>query len=102
MSLIAGIACVLACNGETRVFGDVRITEMTTGLWAQIRFPPESAVAKVMRRNPGNQIVRAVLEEQDSTLTYAFQLKAYGLPSIDELLIDAKTGAVLQAEQEDR
>jgi uncharacterized membrane protein YkoI len=99
---VALVAATIACSGggETRVANGVSIGEEKKGLWAQATLSPDSAIAVALRQIPGATITKAELEEENGALIFSFDLQTAGKSGIDELHVDAKTGAILKTEHE--
>ncbi len=71
------------------------------GLLAQARVTPDSARAIARRTVPGATIQSAELENEDHKLIYSFDMKVPGKSGIEEVNIDALTGAIVGREHED-
>ena len=71
------------------------------GLLAQARVTPDSARAIARRAVPGATIQSSELENEDHKLIYSFDMKIPGRSGIEEVNIDALTGAVVGREHED-
>ena len=74
--------------------------EEEPGLLAQATIGPDSARAIARRRIPGGRIVKAEIEREHNTLVYSIILRVEGKEGVDEVLIDAKTGAIVSVEHE--
>lgn len=79
----------------------VRVTEEKPGLRRQARISPDSAQAIARRRVPGGRVTKAELEREHGTLIYSFDLAVPGRRGVEEVHVDARTGAVLGVEHEE-
>ena len=77
------------------------LKQESPGLLAQARITPDSARAIARRAVPGATIQSAELENEDHKLIYSFDMKVPGRSGIEEVNIDALTGAVVGREHED-
>ena len=80
--------------------GLVRVKEATAGLAAQATVSADSAQKLALAEVPKGRISEAELEEEKGTLVYSYDIKTHGKSGIDEVLIDAKTGAVVSKTHE--
>ena len=67
---------------------------------AQATFSLDSARALALRTVPGGAILSSELEQELGKLIYSFDLKVPGKRGIEEVNIDARTGAVVGHEHE--
>ncbi|MBS2024662.1 MAG: PepSY domain-containing protein [Deltaproteobacteria bacterium] len=77
------------------------LKEAKPGLRAKAKVTYEAAQKAALAKVPGAEIVEAELEREHGKLVYSFDLKSAGKDGIDEVQVDAKTGAVLSVEHED-
>lgn len=77
------------------------LKEEEAGLLSQATVRPDSARHIAMSRVPGGQVSEAVIEREDGKIVYSFEFKVAGKAGIEEIVIDARTGAVLKVEHED-
>jgi len=103
-ALLVLLACVvqLACAGarsNADGTGDAAVTEEEAGLFAQAALPADSAVV-IAKAAVAGQVVKAVLEREDGTLLYSFDVKVPGKSGITEVHVDGQSGAVLKIEEE--
>ncbi len=73
----------------------VKVKEASAGLAAQATISADSAQKLALAQVPRGWIREAELEEEKGTLVYSYDIKAHGKSGVDEVLIDAKTGAVV-------
>ncbi len=78
----------------------VKVKEATPGLAAQATITADSARKLALAQVPRGRIAEAELEEENGTLVYSFDIKTSGKSGIDEVLIDAKTGALISKSHE--
>ena len=67
---------------------------------AQATFSLDSARALALRTVPGGAIRSSELEQEHGKLIYSFDLKVPGKRGIEEVNVDAKTGALIGREHE--
>jgi hypothetical protein len=79
----------------------VAVKEEAPGLLARATVTPDSARARALARVPRGRIAAAEIEEEDGKLVYSFDIKVPGRSGIEEVLVDARTGAVVSQEHED-
>lgn len=72
----------------------VVIKEEKPGLLKKAVIKSEVATASALAKVPGGKIQSAEIEEEDGKLIYSFDIKVAGKSGIDEVAVDAKTGAV--------
>jgi uncharacterized membrane protein YkoI len=92
--LLAGMAAPLAAQAG------VTVKEEAPGMLAQARVKADSAQRTALRRVPGGKIEGAELEREHGTLIYSFDIKVAGKDGIEEVHVDANTGAVVKMEHE--
>ncbi|MEO8200866.1 MAG: PepSY domain-containing protein [Gemmatimonadota bacterium] len=80
--------------------GSVELKEEERGLLAQATIRPDSARHLAMNKVPGGKVVEAVIEREDGRIVYSFELKVAGKSGVEEVLVDARTGAVVSVEHE--
>ncbi|MEP7326929.1 MAG: PepSY domain-containing protein [Gemmatimonadota bacterium] len=77
-----------------------QVKEEEPGMLAQARVKADSAQRTALRRVPGGRIESAELEREHGTLIYSFDIKVDGKEGIEEVHVDANTGAVVKMEHE--
>lgn len=80
---------------------DTTLRQESRGLLAQARVTPDSAKAIARRAVPGATIQSFELENEDHKLIYSLDMKVSGKEGIEEVNIDARTGAIVAQEHED-
>lgn len=80
---------------------EVPVTEEAPGLMQRARVGTDSARAIARTRVPGGRITKAELERERGRLLYSFDLAVPGRRGIEEVHVDARTGAVLRVTHED-
>ena len=101
--LLACVALGVVCStaGSAQATAAVpRIKEDKPGLLARAHVTPDSARALARGRVPAAQIAAAEIEMEKGKLVYSFDMKTRGRGGIDEVLIDAMTGAVISVAHE--
>ena len=76
------------------------LKEDKPGLAAQATIAPDSATHLARLRVPRGTVASREIEEEDGRLIYSFDMKVPGRSGIDEVNVDAKTGAVVGVEHE--
>jgi uncharacterized membrane protein YkoI len=62
--------------------------------------PADSALRLALTRVPGGQLREAELEREKGRLVYSFDLAVAGKSGIDEVLVDATTGEIVEVSHE--
>ena len=94
VALIGSRALVAAQSKPT-------VKEEKPGLLAQATITPDSATATALRAVAKNgKVVGAEIEMEDGLLVYSFDIKVAGRKGVEEVLVNAKTGAVVKVEHE--
>lgn len=96
---VAALIAALAGNAAAQQ-NSVRVKEEKAGLFKQAKITPEAATRAAMAVVPNGKIESAELEKEDGKLLYSFDIKIAGKSGIEEVQIDAQTGAVLAHEHE--
>lgn len=78
----------------------VAVTEESPGLLKQARISADSARKVALARVPGSRVKAAEIEREKGRLIYSFDLVSDGKTGVDEVAVDAKTGAVIAVEHE--
>jgi uncharacterized membrane protein YkoI len=81
--------------------GTVKVKEETTGLAAQATISADSAQKIALGQVSRGWVREAELEQQkNGTLVYSYDIKSRGKAGVEEVLVDAKTGAVVSKTHE--
>lgn len=78
----------------------VSVKEEKPGLLKKVKVAPEAATAAAQAKVPKGRIISAEIEEEDGKLIYSFDIRTKGKSGIDEVNVDAITGAVLSVQHE--
>lgn len=78
----------------------VVVKEDKPGLLKLATVKAEVATATALAKVPGGKVQSAEIEQEDGKLIYSFDIKVAGKSGIDEVNVDAKTGAVLGVSHE--
>jgi uncharacterized membrane protein YkoI len=78
----------------------MKVKESTPGLAAQATVSADSAQKIALAQVSHGWVRTAELEEQNGTLVYSYDIKARGKSGVEEVLVDAKTGAVVSTTHE--
>lgn len=74
--------------------------ESEPGLLAQAKVTPETARKKALAQVKGGRVKAEEIERENGRLIYSFDIEVKGKSGIDEVAIDAKTGAVVGRQHE--
>ena len=80
--------------------GTVKVKESTPGLAAQATISADSAQKIALAQVSHGWVREAELEQEKGTLVYSYDIKERGKAGVAEVLIDAKTGAVVSKTHE--
>lgn len=78
----------------------VKVKEERAGLLKQATVTPEIATRTALARVPGGKVQSAELEQEKGALIYSFDIKVLGKSGIEEVNVNARTGAVVGVEHE--
>ena len=78
----------------------VKVKEATPGLAAQATIGADSAQKIALAQVTHGWVREAELEEENGTLVYSYDIKARGKSGVEEVMVDAKTGAVVSSKHE--
>jgi len=98
-ALVASLLMVVSAQAGAQN-PTVKVKEEKPGLLKQATVAPAAAIKRAQRVVPNGTITSAELEREDGKLIYSFDIKVRGKPGIEEVNIDARTGAVLAHEHE--
>ena len=80
--------------------GTVKVKEATPGLAAQATISADSAQKVALAQVSHGWVREAELEQEKGTLVYSYDIKERGKAGVTEVLIDAKTGALVSKTHE--
>jgi len=78
----------------------VTVKEEKAGMLKSAKITPAAATATALAKVPGGKVQSAEIEKEDGTLVYSFDIKVAGKSGIEEVLVNAMTGAVVGVEHE--
>jgi uncharacterized membrane protein YkoI len=79
----------------------MKVKEESAGLAAQATVSADSAQKIALSQVPHGRVREAEIEQnKEGTLVYSYDIKASGKSGVDEVLVDAKTGAVVSKTHE--
>lgn len=78
----------------------VKVKESTPGLAAQATISADSAQKIALAQVSRGRVREAELQEENGTLVYSYDIKARGKSGVEEVMVDAKTGAVVSTKHE--
>jgi uncharacterized membrane protein YkoI len=94
------VASAQGTTSERAAHQDITVREEKAGLLAQAAIRPDSAIRVAKARMPGGRMKEAEIEVEDGKLVYAFDFAIAGRSGIEEVLVDARTGAIVSVEHE--
>jgi len=74
--------------------------EVPAKLAAKAKITEAAAAVIALAKVPGGKIEGVELEEEDGTFIYSYDIKVAGKKGIEEIHVDAMTGAIVKAEHE--
>ena len=89
-----------AAGQKSRKPKTMKVKEASAGLAAQATISADSAQAIALAQVPNGRIREAELENEKGTLVYSYDIKVPGKSGVEEVLVDAKTGAVVSTSHE--
>ena len=95
--VILSLALVGSAAGQST---PVKVKEEKPGLLKLAKISPELATQTALARVPTGIVVRGELEQEGGQLIYSFDIQLKGVRGIEEIHVDAMTGAVLKTEHE--
>jgi hypothetical protein len=95
------LLAVPASGQPSQATQNVTIKEDRPGLLAQATVRPDAALRTALARVPGGRVREAEIEMERRRLVYSFEFTVPGAKAVREVVVDAKTGAVLAVEDED-
>lgn len=72
----------------------VKIKEETPGLLRRVKISPDSAIHWAQAKFPSGTIKSGELEREKGKLIYTFDIQVPGVSGIEEVNVDAATGAI--------
>jgi len=94
------IAAVTLFAGTPAFAQEVRIKEDKPGLLRQAKVTVEAALATAVARVPGGKLRSGEIEKEGGKLIYSLILKVEGKKGVEEVNVDAMTGAIVDVEHE--
>lgn len=94
LALLAGSAAVTHAQTATAM------KEEKPGLLKQATVTPDSARRLALALVPTGHIESEEIEVEEGRLAYSFDIAVSGRPGVEEILIDARTGALISREHE--
>ena len=93
--LLLGSASIARAQGAT-----LQVKEETPGLFKLAKVSAVDATKTAQARFPTATIKSGELEKEDGKLIYTFEMQQPGVTGIEEVNIDAMTGAIIAVEHE--
>jgi uncharacterized membrane protein YkoI len=92
VALLAGIAAIALTASAAGAQATTK-HETQAQLRAEAKIPMATAKATALAKVPGGRVKSSELERENGHLLYSFDIATKGKPGIDEVQIDALTGA---------
>jgi uncharacterized membrane protein YkoI len=99
MRFLPFTATILFIAGPALAQG-IKITEDKPGLLKQARITTEAATATALAKVPGGKLRSGEIEHEDGRLIYSLIIKVDGKKGVEEVNVDAMTGAIVNVEHE--
>ncbi len=93
------IACALLLTG-TAASAQATMKEEKPGLLAKAKITPDSARKLAIGRVKNGTIAEEEIEMENGKLVFSFDITVQGRTGVDEVLIDARTGALVSKSHE--
>ncbi|WP_373068050.1 PepSY domain-containing protein [Gemmatimonas sp.] len=100
MRMITGSLIALVVASSTLSAQAVTVKEEKAGMLKLAKVTPSAATATALAKVPGGKVQSAEIEKEDGKLVYSFDIEVAGKSGIDEVLVDATSGAVVSVEHE--
>jgi len=100
MRMITGSLIALVVASSTLSAQPVTVKEEKAGMLKLAKVTPSAATATALAKVPGGKVQSAEIEKEDGKLVYSFDIKVAGKSGIDEVLVDATSGAVVSVSHE--
>lgn len=94
-SLFALVVSATAASAQA-----VTVKEEKAGMLKQAKITSVAATATALAKVPGGKVQSAEIEKENGKLVYSFDIKVAGKSGIEEVLVDAMTGAMISVEHE--
>jgi uncharacterized membrane protein YkoI len=89
-----------AGSSEATASWDGKVVEEEAGLLAKATVGPPAAAKAALDAVPGGEIIAAEIENEDNDFIYSFDIRVAGKEGLQEVHVDAMTGAVISIEHE--
>lgn len=95
-----GLTVSMAVGASTLCAQPVTVKEEKAGMLKMAKVASAAATATALAKVPGGAVQSAEIEKEGGKLVYSFDIKVAGKKGIEEVLIDATTGAVISVDHE--
>jgi uncharacterized membrane protein YkoI len=99
-SLAALVLALGVASGVAAQSGPVTVKEEKKGMFKLAKITPAEAIKTAQAQFPSATIKSGELEKEDGKLIYTFDMQQPGMKGIEEVNVDANTGAVIKTEHE--
>ena len=96
--IIRAAAAILCLSTVTQAQATVK--EEKPGMFKLAKVTPDAATATALARVPNGKVKSAMLEMEKKKLIYSFDIKVEGKSGVEEIAVDAMTGAIIGTEHE--
>ena len=100
MRIITSSLLVLAVASTTLSAQSGTVKEEKAGMLKLAKVTASAATATALAKVPGGKVQSAEIEKEDGKLVYSFDIKVASKSGIEEVLVDAMSGAVVSVEHE--
>ena len=88
-------------SGVVAQASPLKVKEEKKGMFKMVKVAPADAIKTAQAQFPNATIKSGELEKEGGKLIYTFDIQRPGVKGIEEVNIDANTGAVIKTEHED-
>ena len=101
-STLAAIVLALGlASGVVAQGAPIKVKEEKKGMLKMVKVAPADAIKTAQAQFPNAKMKSGELEKEGGKLIYSFDMQQPGVKGIEEVNIDANTGAVIKTEHED-
>ncbi|WP_411279151.1 PepSY domain-containing protein [Gemmatimonas sp.] len=100
MRIVTSSLIALAVASTSLSAQSITVKEEKAGMLKLAKVTPSTATATALAKVPGGKVQSAEIEKEDGKLVYSFDIKVAGKSGIEEVLVDATSGAVVSVAHE--
>src|SRR5262245_5797152 len=98
IALVAALVLIGAAQSHAQE--PIKVKEAKPGLMKQAKVTPADAQKTALSKVSGGTVKSAELEREHGKLVYSFDIKVAGKSGVEEVMVDAQTGALVSREHE--